>query len=297
MASSWENTFHIWAQPPSQTELEKCERSEREIRNAINASPLLVNRNIRVFPQGSYHNRTNVRTDSDVDMCVLCHDSVFFDLPEGMTPADFNITMPATYRYAEYKNDVEVALISYLGRNAITRGSKAFNIHENTYRIDSDVVACFEYRWCQADRTYYEGTAFLTDRGQRRIFNYPDQNYSNGVEKNDATGHRFKAVVRILKCLSNQMTERGYTAANAIPSFLLECLVYNVPNTGFSHVTYTDDVRYTLAHLYNNTRHLDDCRKWCEINGFKYLFHNSQPWTYQATNDFLLAAWNFVGFE
>ena len=38
------------------------------------------------------------------------------------------------------------------------------------------------------------------------------------------------------------------------PSFLIECLVWNVPNEGFGHDTLRADVRYTLAHLCNETR-------------------------------------------
>ena len=47
------------------------------ISKAIEASAALASRDLRVFPQGSYRNRTNVRTDSDVDICVLCKDSIF----------------------------------------------------------------------------------------------------------------------------------------------------------------------------------------------------------------------------
>ena len=154
---SWEDKFQSWAKPPSETEQEKCDNAERAVRKAINASSALENRSIRVFPQGSYHHRTNVRWDSDVDICVLCTDTFFFDLPNGMAREDFDFD-PATYSYPQYKNEVENALVSYFGRGSVRRGNKAFDIHENTYRVDADVVACFEHRRYHSDGTYLIGT-------------------------------------------------------------------------------------------------------------------------------------------
>ena len=76
------------------------------------------------------------------------------------------------------------------------------------------------------------GTELLPDNGGS-IINWPRQNYTTASTKNDATGRRFKAVVRILKRLRYEMVDNGHTVAEPIPSYLLECLVWNVPNEGF----------------------------------------------------------------
>jgi hypothetical protein len=293
---SWEDIFQSWGRPPGQTEQEKCDNAVRAVRKAIDASTALDGRSVAVFAQGSYRNRTNVRADSDVDVCVLCSDSMFFDLPEGKTAADFGIVMPAEYLYGQFKDDVGSALASYFGKGAITRGNKAFDIHENTYRVDADVVACFEYLRYQDDGVHPTGTAFLPDQGAR-IINWPEQNYQSGVSKNDATGRRFKSVVRILKRLRNAMEEKNMTEAKPISSFLVECLVWNVPNEGFGHDTHTADVRWALAHLFNNTRSCDDCKEWGEINELKYLFRSVQPWTMEQAHSFVSAAWDYLGFK
>src|SRR2546428_296197 len=112
---NWEDKLQSWGKPPGETEQAKCDNAERAVRKAIEASAALKGRNITVFPQGSYRNRTNVRADSDVDVCVLCSDSMFFDLPDGKTPADFGISVPAAYPYGQFKNDVDTALKSYFG--------------------------------------------------------------------------------------------------------------------------------------------------------------------------------------
>lgn len=300
MSTNWESTFQSWAKPPGQTEQSKCDNAETAIKKAIKASSSLDSRTIRVFPQGSYRNRTNVRQDSDVDICVLCTDVCFVDysMSEGLTDADVGLTSHP-YTYTQFKNDVEEALQSYFGRNAVTRGNKAFDVHENTYRVDADVVACFKHRRYMGrpgDYYFLSGTQFRPDNGDS-IVNWPEENYDNGVKKNKSSHQRFKSVVRILKRLRNDMEDDNISAAKPISSFLLECLVGNVPNEGFGHPSYAADVRWAVAHLFNNTKKFEDCQEWGEINDLKYLFRSSQPWTLSQANTFLDAARNYIGFE
>jgi hypothetical protein len=140
------------------------------------------------------------------------------------------------------------------------------------------------------------GTSFLPDAGHR-VINWPEQNYANGVAKNERTGRQFKAMVRILKRLRGEMDDAGYQSAKSVSSYLVECLVWNVPDAGFGHSALRADLRYVLAHLFNETRVEESCKEWGEVNELKYLFRPSQPWTRQAANKFLDEAWKFVGFE
>jgi|ERR1700687_64085 len=248
----------------------------------------------KVTPSRALGNQ--LKTESDVDICVFCDETFFFDLPEGIQAAKFDISTPATYAYSQYKNDVGTALTDYFGKNGVTRGKKAFDIHENTYRVDADAVPCFEYRYYWKDSTYREGTAFDPDQGTR-IKNYPGQNYANGVQKNTETGGRFKDLVRILKRLKYKMEDDDIAAASPAPSFLIECLVWNVPNEGFGHDTYTADVCWVLAHLFNNTREFEQCKEWGELNECKYLFRSSRPWTLTEAHAFTSVAWTMSGLN
>src|SRR5947209_7247259 len=125
MAKDWEAQLRAWAAPPGAVEQQKIENAEREVRAAIRASNALHARQVEVFAQGSYRNRTNVPRESDVDVCILCSDTFFHDF----LPADDNLRKmaeaqhtPATYRYADYKNDVQAALIAHFGRTVVSRG-------------------------------------------------------------------------------------------------------------------------------------------------------------------------------
>jgi len=77
MGRDWDATFEFWGAPPSNTEHEKCNNAEVAIRKAIAASPTLSSKQIEVFVQGSFANGTNVRQDSDVDVCVLYKQAFF----------------------------------------------------------------------------------------------------------------------------------------------------------------------------------------------------------------------------
>jgi predicted nucleotidyltransferase len=297
---NWEEVFCTWGGPPSATEQTKCENAERAVRKAIDASAKLNTRSIEVFLQGSYANRTNVRQDSDVDICVLCDDVFFTDysLSEGLNDAALGYKT-ATYTYADFKNDVEAALKDYFGKDSVTRGNKAFDVHANTYRVDADVVPCLEHRRLMGTPENHWinfGTELQPDNGGR-IINWPRQNYANGVEKNNATGRRFKAVVRILKRLPYEMVANGHPEAEPIPSYLVECLVWNVPNESFGHDTMRADVRHALAYLWNESRTDEQCKEWREVNELKYLLRGGQPWNRAQVNTFLHAAWTYIGFN
>jgi hypothetical protein len=298
MAHPLEADFREWSKPPTTTEEQRCTNAESVVRNAIRAYPAFATRNIEVFPQGSYRNDTNVRANSDVDICVRCMDVCFSEVPAGYSNSDFGL-VDATYTYAEFKNDVEHALKSYLGAGSVSRGKKAFDLHANTYRVDADVVPTFEHRRYlvqNGQRTYLSGTELRPDGGGS-IVNWPHQNYDNGTAKNTATGTRFKKLVRVLKRLRDEMVDEGSAAATPIPSYLIECLVWNAPNSAFVDDQYADNLRAVLLHLYSNTQHDAACSEWGEVNELKYLFRGSQPWTRSAVNTFVVAAWNRAGFK
>ena len=297
----WQSLFNTWWKPLSDTEGEKCDRAARMIREAIAASDALKAHKISVFAQGSYRNETNVRQDSDVDICVCCTDVVITDFSHtpGVTKEMLGYT-PSSYTRATFRDDVAAALEAKFGKQGFSRGDKAFEVHENTARVDADVVAAFEHRLFYADAmggyAFRAGTNIRADSG-KEIMNFPQQHYDNGVFKNAATNKAFKRVVRVMKRLRNEMVEAKVAAANPIPSYLIECLLWNVPDTHLIVDAYYKSVRDALAYLYGQLNSPGATDKWFEINGIKYLFHSTQPWTREQALGFVVAAWQYVGFN
>jgi hypothetical protein len=309
MARDWDTQFTSWARPPGVTERQKMERAEKAIGDAIGASATLRSHRTRATTQGSYYNRTNVARESDVDIRVVPSDVFFTDweLVDDAARADETVrnaldarvgNFDHPYGYAEFKNDVETALVAHFGRAAVVRGDKAFDIHENTYRVESDCLAAYELRLYGRDSwgqiTHREGIAFRTDKGDF-IENFPEQQHAEGVAKHERTSQRFKKMVRILKNMRYEMEDEGVAAATPIPSFLVECLVWIVPDDRFARGTLYEDMRLVLAFLQVD---LADERSdgWTEENGIKFLFHWRQSWTKGEAQRFVDAAWDYVGF-
>ncbi len=296
MPRDWENIFSSWANPPGKTERERCENAEQAIKNAIASSDKLKQRNIKVFAQGSYQNRTNVRKDSDVDIGIVCYDIFYPEYLEGTNAETFGHSN-GTYEDFTFKNEVEDALVNYFGRNSVKRGNKAFDIKENSCRVEADVAPFFEHRRYHKDASYLSGVELRPDNGRpSQVINWPEQHYQNGVSKNTDTNRRFKSLVRITKSLCNEMADNGNAQAQQIMGFLLECLIWNVPNDKFGHHTWTSDVRACLVFLFNNTMKDDQCSEWGEVSDLKYLFRPSQKWTRPEAHQFISDAWDYIGF-
>lgn len=293
---NWEATFNSWSQPLGQVETDKAENAITAVKKAIAASDALAGRSISVFVQGSYRNRTGVRQESDVDVCVQSHDSFYHnDIPLPDTEVGLGFLF-ANYQFNEFRDDVHRALKAYFGEQNVTPGNKAFEVHENTYRVDADVVACVDYRHYYRDQygslTFAPGTA-LYGRDGVRVTNFPDQQYDNGVWKNQQVHERFKPMVRIFKKLSCEMAENGVPAAEPMKSFLLESLVWNMPDDAFYSPTMRERVDYMLEALWTLINQRTD-GEWWEENNIKPLFTAGQKWTSAQVRAFVQAAWHYT---
>ena len=266
------------------------------VRKAIQASQRLQSRNVDVFTQGSYANRTNVRANSDVDVAVACGSIFYFDLPTGSNRSDFGLTNEADYSYSEFKQDVHEALSKYFGPGAVTRGNKAFDIKATSHHVEADVVPFVDYREYFGNRTHRDGFTLFPDKGGK-IENYPKQHYTNGINRNSATSQRFKRVARVLKGVCYEMQDNNIGVSQRIPGFLLECLAGLAPTSMYSSPDITVTTGNVVAWLFNNTEPESDCTEWTELSNIKYLYRNSQPWTKADTHQFMLDLWQYVGFK
>ena len=263
-----EEQLRVWAKPPSEAQEKRCKNAEDMIRNAILASDTLKKRNITVFMQGSYANNTNTARVSDVDVGVVCHESIISTYPDGKSREDFGLA-PATYTYSNFKDDIGDALTAYFRGGTVTRGNKAFDIKANSYHVEADVAPFLDHRRYAVSGSFIEGVALRPDKGGK-VVNWPEQHKKNGISKNNDTGRRFKRMVRIIKSI-NVLTE------SPVPGFLIECLVWNVPNTQFAHATYEQTLRACLMHLHSSLGAVA-ADEWGEVSELKYLFRGN-PWT------------------
>lgn len=286
-----DNILKRWAEPASNTEEEKCENAIKMIRKAIDKSDTLSKYTIQLIPKGSYHNNTNVRLNSDVDIAVKLTDVFFPKYPEGKSAKDFN-NSSASYTFSQYRADVDQAIVDLFGAENVEFGDKSIKISSNTYRVDADAVPCFEHRRYSYDGSYITGTEFIGRTSGERVKNFPEQHYLNGVNKNKNTSMRYKKVVRILKRLKYKMIEDGYQF-DTISSFLIESLVWNVPDEYFNHSDLTEVVENSLRYLIEQTSE-ENCSEWGEVSELLYLFRSFRKFTLTEANTFLKEAYEYL---
>lgn len=293
---SLEKKLSGWTGPSSDSEQEKQERTERMVREAINAHAPFADCALRVYAKGSYANNTNVRADSDVDIAVECTEAQYWeeDAPGVHTPND---KYKGTWTPRKLRTELGAALAHKFASEVDASGSTAIRVHSSSARVDADVVPCFSYMHYYSSGASRVGTMIFKKDGNS-IVNYPAKQLENGREKNRRTGYAYKKVVRILKRVENSMVHAG--AFVNLPSYFLECLPYNCPDSVFSGSNWTEIVRSVLIHIWNSLEGEepgDSTMRWVEVNGCFYLFHSSQEWTRAEGRSFTQAAWNYLDFS
>jgi predicted nucleotidyltransferase len=221
------------------------------LHDALSHAKLLQNLTMEIYVQGSYANDTNVRRDSDVDLVVQLKLPLEEDL-HRLTRREVELFYQhygkTEYGWEEFREDV---LRSLREKFFVKEGKKCIDITDmdSLLRVPADILPAIEFRRYSAfpslEGEVYEEGVFFRDASGRAITNFPKQHRVNGRKKNKETGGRFKQVVRALKNARRHQTagiDRG-----EVPSYFLECLVYNIPNASF---------RAPLAQAYLN------CLNW-----------------------------------
>ncbi|HEX5120070.1 MAG TPA: nucleotidyltransferase [Pseudonocardiaceae bacterium] len=282
-----------WTGISSPTEQDKQDRTERMVRDAIEAHPAFEGHDIEVYVKGSYANKTNVRADSDVDVAVKCNEVLYYEeATPGSKPPGTPYTGIWTPDYL--RSELKKALVVKFDDQVDDSGSTAFKINSSTARVDADVVPCFDYRYYRSDGSSIRGAKVVKKNGTS-LENYSQQQLDNGQSKDRRTNNDYKKVVRIMKRVENLMVANG--VHRPVPSYFVECLVYRCPDEIFRRSTWTDAVKGVIYHIWDSLEGdepADDSKRWLEANDIKYLFHRAQDWTRKDGRDFAHAAWNYL---
>lgn len=295
-----EYTLSSWTSPLSQSEEERVENTIRMIRSAVSSYAKLSNCRIEIFAQGSYANNTNVRQNSDVDICIMLTSTFFCNYVDGKTNTDYGYLDGGT-EYSDYKSYIIEALNAKFGYSAISIENKCVNIKANSYHVNADVVPAFQYRDYRAinslDATkYIEGIKYIANDSSM-VINYPKEHINNGKQKNIRTNHAYKKLVRIMKHIRNNMVDEGKINPDKITSFLMECLVWNVPDSIITRSnTWSATIQDSIAYLWNSIKEGKN-RQWGEVSERLYLFHSARKWSETETMQFLYDMYSYLEFE
>ena len=229
-----ENQLEIWAKPGSQAKYKDAHESIRKALEAYdwpNEKP-----NYEIYLQGSYKNSTTTRSNSDVDVVVQLNSSFshdFANLKKHEKDALDSYYKNATYHWVDFRSDVFNAL-NMKNSLTINQGNKCINV--KTPYLDADVVVCMQHRLYEKylnfqDQKYIEGIIFNSH--DRWIVNYPKQHYENGTLKSKNTNGNYYPAVRIFKNIKSQLIDKNIISKDEVPSYFIECLLYNVPYSNF----------------------------------------------------------------
>jgi predicted nucleotidyltransferase len=298
MARDWEAWLATASGPASATEETERDRTEKRIRDAIRASTE-ISPSVRVYAKGSYANGTNVRRSADVDIAVEYHETIKVGkwgetagaTPEqlGYTSVDFAVTT------GEFRQQVERALRAAFGVKVDIAPDKHIGVEAGSGTLDSDVVPCFALNRYDAlsPPRYVEGHRIYPKSGGY-VDNYPQQNYDNSVAKNEATGRRYKEIVRCTKRLIIELFEEK-EIKREYPGYLTESLLYNVPNDRFGHSRRYDDLQAVFRFLWNALDDEGQYETWTEPSELIMLFRGHSNRYPASAKAVIGKAWDRIG--
>jgi hypothetical protein len=189
-----------------------------------------------VYPQGSYANKTNIATDSDVDMVIALR-SAFY-------PEKSELSALELEEYAKYYEqadrtwrDFRKAVIKVLHSDFFLKeGRKAIQVRSGLIRLPADVLVALDYRHYRrfpsfAGQSFVEGVQFYTPDDQK-IVNYPKRHIRACAQKDLRTNGKYREVVRVAKNARNALIagEKSPIEPGTAPSYFLESLLWNVPD-------------------------------------------------------------------
>lgn len=290
---SLEDKLSRWVGPSSDTEQERQDRTERMIRQAIDSHEPFKNCSLKVYAKGSYANNTNVRSDSDVDIAVECKEVIYWEKSEKVNLKPGN-PYRGIWTPEKFRAELLSAMKAKFPGQVDSTGSTAIQINSSSARVAADVVPCFSYRYYITNGSRDGTKIFKTDGSS--IVNYPAQQKENGIAKNKRTNYAYKKGARLLKRIENAMAKDE--TFQELPSFFIECLAYNCPDTAFAHSTWTECLRAILFHIWDKLQGDEPTiDRWVEVNECLFLFHPNQKWTREDGREFAKAAWNYIGFK
>jgi hypothetical protein len=285
-----------WAKPASETEEKRISNAVKMIKEAIQNYDNLKNKNIEIFVQGSYANNTNVRTKSDVDVCVMLKDTFYREYPDGYTKEYYGFSI-GTNSFDDFRKDVINALKNKYGKENIKPGNKSIKMESTSYRVEADAVPAFQYRNYKIINStnknkFVEGIKFYSST-KDEVINYPKEHIENGKTKNTDTQRRYKRTARIFKRIRHQMIQDGIPVKKCISSFLIESLLFNVDNYQFTYdEPWNNKIKYIVKYLQDNNK-----LNYTEVSEKLDLFDDSRKWDIDRVDNFLKQMYKFLGYN
>ena len=197
--------------------------------------PSINLRNVEIYVQGSYANKSNIYFPSNLEIIVEIPPS---KLKNG-TSAEFN---PREFRklFAKILYDLMGDRVSEEAKCLCLSG-----LEKIKHKVD--ITPCMTYYYddsvhgSKGSSARKRGILLYDVVGERNVVAFPRLHAQNGFDKNHATEGNFKRVVRMFKTLNQLVVEEFSFLDEGIASgYFIECFLYNVPNQLFFDASLRD---------------------------------------------------------
>lgn len=286
-----------WSLPPEWNEGTRCLEAMARVKTAVEAR---FGTSMKVYLQGSYKNGMNVKPATDADI-ALEYTRYYFSGIDSLSSLEKRkyeaSRIHAEYPFEQYKRDIFLILEEEFGSPPVQWRDKCLFVRGHKYRVNVVVAPCYSYKRFSAHNIVEaEGIALVSDGGLL-LESFPRQHYDGVVLKNLSTGERYSAVVRALKNTRDVMVDTGLIDKMLMPSFLLESLVWNVPNTEFVYPEFHYTVKQIVARICKDMDDSGKAKNYTEVCGLQWLLRGpAADLRLQNAINFMNHAYHYIGF-
>lgn len=207
---------------------------------------------LKIYEHGSFACNNDITGASDLDMHVAFKSA---DIPN-------------------LKKYLQELLVKKYGKNNVKRNNLTLTVKGHANRVSTDILPC------RSRKNESKVTAY-SDKNSTEIDFFPKEDKDNINRLDAECNHNYSKMVRAYKGLKHEMVLAG---CKGIPSFIIECLLYNVPEHLYKNENYPGlmveernlkmflDIKATL--FSDQLKDYESGQKWREINGYKSLFHD-----------------------
>lgn len=244
----WDNASNIADQQQRDNaygEVKRCLNSDSELLKLINK------KEVQIYEHGSFDRNSDVTGASDLDMHVAWQNGDILKL----------------------KDYIENLLAKQFGRGNVERKSLTIKVKGHGNRMTTDILPC----------KFIDDSKVVgySEQIKREIDFYPNQDVSGKNALDGKTANNYSRMVRSFKGLKHEMHKSGIVV---IPSFMIECLLYNISESIYLNSSYAgmpQEQKYLKmfvdtknAIFSQQLKSWEEGKQWLEINGKKPLFFN-----------------------
>ncbi len=271
----------------------------RNVETALADSASGLGKTCSVLPFGSQYFDSAISQNTPLDIYVVNTKEYYYDVESTVDTSLLDLPT-SKIDYEKFKTSVYKDMQKYFGKYNVGLLGNTIHIKKEQYKIHLKPVASYHAYTNVLDKnadtvvSFIEGVA-LPKKDESLLIYYPYHEEKNYHTTNRKTDNRFNAIVRVIKHLSDWISRKdGYSTM--MPSYLLTCLAYNVPNVVIKRMSGYDAALVEIIDYLYDMLITDLYKDMYEINDIKLLFSSKQTWNRDITLNFLQRAKHYIKY-